>query len=67
MITVNTSFAGDFDERTFVVLASNGQEVMRTTINEYENKIDISTLPVGLYFIKDLNNLGETQKLVVVD
>ncbi|MBR9859535.1 fibronectin type III domain-containing protein [bacterium] len=66
-IEVQTTFAGDFDSREFAVIAANGREVIRQTITMYNNRIDLRALPAGLYFVQDINQLGETQKLVITD
>ena len=66
-VTVSSSFDGFFDSREFVITDMRGVEVQRYTITEGNSQIDISSLANGIYFLQDVNHLGEAKKLVKTD
>jgi len=66
-ITINYTENGIFnlEDLTFSVFDITGKQVIKTSINSVNNKIDLTNLTNGTYFLKvSGNDFSATQKII---
>ena len=50
-----------------MLFAANGQEVLSTNLNEFDNELNLQALPNGVYFLSLRNDSGQIIRKVVIE
>ena len=54
-------------ETRIIILDNTGKTIVNIIVNSSSNKIDISRLPSGLYFVKSINQDSSITKKLIID